>query len=114
MKTVISQDETGPAAATRFAYPKGSTLDIRFSRKGRKLAEEMSRYAAERLLPKLQGRTESNPRASKYRSVDARFQDACVYLVGGWNMTGSSAGRSSPLRVCIRCNPAATICRSGV
>lgn len=85
-----------PPAVTRFAYPKGSSLDIQFSRKGRKLAEEMRQYAAERLLPKLRSRTDSDPRASKYCTVDAKFLDACVYLVAWLEYEGEFGGAEFP------------------
>ncbi|HVT28418.1 MAG TPA: hypothetical protein VHE81_10435, partial [Lacipirellulaceae bacterium] len=37
-----------PPAVTPFAYPRSSSIDLRFSRKCRKLADEMSQYAADR------------------------------------------------------------------
>lgn len=85
-----------PASATRFAYPKASARALRLSRRAHKLADEMSRYAAERLLPKLQARTESDPRSSKYRSVDAKFADACVYLVAWIEYEGEFGGAEFP------------------
>jgi hypothetical protein len=85
-----------PSNAKRFAYPKGSSIDIRWSRKGRRLADEMSQYAAERLLPKLKARTESDPGASKYCSVDAKFLDACVYLVTWLEYEGEFGGAEFP------------------
>jgi hypothetical protein len=73
-------DKPAPAQ-TQFAYPRNaSTLDLRFSRKGRKLAAAMSAWAEPRLLPKLQARTENRPEASQYTALAAVFLDACVYL----------------------------------
>ena len=66
---------------TQFAYPKGkSSLDLRFSRKGRRLAEAMRDYAGSRLLPKLQARTANRPDCNRYDAVDLEFLDACIYL----------------------------------
>lgn len=68
-------------AQTQFAYPrKANSCDLRFSRKGQKLAEAMSAWAEPRLLPKLQARTCERPEASQYTDVAAVFLDACVYL----------------------------------
>jgi hypothetical protein len=53
-------------------------------------------FASERLLPKLQARTDDNPRSSKYRSVDLRFQDACVYLVAWLDYEGEFGGTEFP------------------
>jgi hypothetical protein len=68
-------------AETQFAYPRNaSTCNLRFSRKGQKLADAMSAWAEPRLLPKLQARTGHRPEASQYTAVAAVFLDACVYL----------------------------------
>ena len=96
MNSTNPKQKAVPPTVTRFAYPKRSSIDIRFSRKGRKLAEEMSQYAADRLLPKLQARTESDPRASMYFSVDAKFLDACIYLVAWLEYEGEFGGAEFP------------------
>jgi hypothetical protein len=66
---------------TDFAYPKGvRSIDLRFSRKGRTLAEAMGEYANPRLLPKLEARTAGRPDCNHHDYIDAVFVDACVYL----------------------------------
>ena len=112
MNSHIPKQKAVSPIVTRFAYPRGSSIDIRFSRKGRKLAEEMSRYAADRLLPKLQTRTESDPRANKYCSVDAKFLDACVYLVAWLEYEGEFGGAEFHSPVCIRLEEVDTTCAS--
>lgn len=68
-------------AQTQFAYPRSAnTCDLRFSRKGQKLADAMTAWAEPRLLPKLQARTCDRPESSQYTDVAAVFLDACVYL----------------------------------
>ena len=70
-----------PVRPTQFAYPRGwNSGDLRFSRKGKQLAEAMAFYAQSRLLPKLQARTAESPGCNHYDDVDVDFQDACVYL----------------------------------
>lgn len=57
-----------------------SSLDLSFSRNGRKLAAAMSAYAMPRLLPKLQARTNSLSGCNRYDDLSVDFKDACVYL----------------------------------
>ncbi len=96
MSSAVPSKKKAQAADTAFAYPKRSTSDLRFSRKGKLLADAMSQYAEERLLPKLQKRTQSNPEASKYCSVQAQFLDACVYLTAWLEYEGEFGGAEFP------------------
>jgi hypothetical protein len=66
---------------TEFAYPRGiNSCDLRFSRKGCKLADAMRAHAKSRLLPKLQARTGARPECNRYDDLSVEFMDACVYL----------------------------------
>ncbi|MGA2656792.1 MAG: hypothetical protein ABSH34_04640 [Verrucomicrobiota bacterium] len=63
---------------TEFAYPRGvNSCELRFSRKGRKLADAMRAYTKCRLLPKLQARTESRLECNRYDDLSVEFVDAC-------------------------------------
>lgn len=83
-------------AATRFAYPKGSTANLQWTAKGRKLARQMDEFAAKRLLPSLQARAGWDPFAREYRSVNVSFRDACVYLVAWLEFERESVGAEFP------------------
>ncbi len=82
MPTQRSNGSPQPAS-TQFAYPRGrSSLDLRFSRKGRKLMAAMRDYVQPRLLPKLQARTAHRPDCNRYDAIGVEFLDACIYLQG--------------------------------
>lgn len=68
-------------ADTRFPYPHGIKSGmVRWSPKGKKLAEEMKQYVESRLLPKLKARTAKNPTGILHRQIHIQLQDACIYL----------------------------------
>lgn len=81
-----------PKAQTQLAYPTGiNCTDLRFSRKGRKLADAMREYAKPRLLPKLHARTAHRPECNRHDDLDVLFADACVYL-RSWLGCGEACG----------------------
>lgn len=68
------------ARPTAFPYPRGTnSCDLKYSKKGRKLADAMRAYAKPRLLPKLQARTARNG-GNRYDDISIEIMDACVYL----------------------------------
>lgn len=76
---------------TQFPYPRGiNSGELKFSRKGRKLAAAMEAYAAARLLPKLKARTDRFG-GNRYDCLTADCMDACVYL-HAWLGAGDHCG----------------------
>jgi len=65
---------------TAFPYPRGiNSCGLKYSRRGRKLADAMKAYAEPRLLPKLRARTERSA-GNRYDDLSIEIMDACVYL----------------------------------
>jgi hypothetical protein len=76
---------------TQFAYPRGiNSCELKFSRKGRKLAAAMKAFAEPLLLPKLNARTERMG-GNRYDVLTIEFMDACVYL-HAWLGDGDDCG----------------------
>jgi hypothetical protein len=76
---------------TEFPYPRGiNSCELKFSRKGRKLAAAMEAYAGARLLPKLKART-NHTNGIRYDALSVDFMDACVYLKA-WLGAGDRCG----------------------
>lgn len=77
---------------TEFPYPRGiNGCELKFSRRGRKLAAAMVAYAKPRLMPKLNARTASRPDCNRYDDLSVEFMDACLYL-HAWLGHGDTCG----------------------